>query len=108
MGNTPGSSLCRRNAARADVRRLTVVAGRLEFLGAQLVREAVEHTVDDLWLVGLEERLGGVDVLVDRDTRRHVGTLEQFEHARPQNGAQNGIDADETPAGRKLLIDERI
>ena len=72
------------------------------------MRDAVEHAVDDLRLVVLEERLGDVDVLVDGDAAGTSRTLHELEHAGAQDGAQDGVDANEAPAVGELLIDERI
>ena len=76
--------------------------------GAQPPRQLVEHAVDDLRLLVVEERVRDVDVLVDDDAGGHVGALHQLEHAGAQDRAQDGVDAHQPPARRQLLIDERI
>src|SRR5262249_49032196 len=48
------------------------------------------------------------DVFADDDAGRHLRQLDQFQSGRAQDGAHDGIDTRQPPAGRQLLIDHRV
>ena len=68
----------------------------------------IEHAIDELWFVALEEGPRHLDVFADNDAGRHVWQFDQFESRRAQDGTNDRVDACQAPAGRKLLIDQRV
>ncbi len=83
-------------------------SGRRKFVGAQLVRQLIEHGVDHAGLVGVDEGGGDVDIFGHDDPRRHVAPAGKFIGAGAQHRAQHRLDALERPAARQRRVDLRI
>src|SRR5918993_744078 len=66
-------------------------------------RHGIEHAVDELRLLVVEEGVGDVDVLADRGLGRHVGPSKQLVSPRAQDLQQGLVEALEPPVRRQPL-----
>src|SRR6185312_15252364 len=84
---------------RSNSPRGRAATAGLQIAGAQHMRDAVEHAVDQARLLAREERVGDVEILADDDTRWHVGPRQQLIGAGAQHGAQDRLEPIERPVG---------
>src|ERR1700722_4247705 len=107
----PGAaSGAKKRAMRSNSSRrgFAVTALLPELARPQPPRQVVEHAVDQSRLLGSEERMGDVEILVDDDLGRHVRAMRQFESAAAQDGAQHGFKPDERPIRRQRGRDRAV
>src|SRR5215469_11834270 len=70
-------------------------------LGPERPGESVEHGIDEPGLLAGEERMRDIEILADRDARRHVGPGQELVGTGAQDRAQNDLEPFERPIGRK-------
>src|SRR6185312_10318611 len=75
-----------------------------EFLRPFLMPELIEDAIDDLGLFVLEEGVGKVDIFGDDHAGRNVLAHQHLVGAGAKDGAQDRIDAVESPAFGEMAV----
>src|SRR5258708_20600870 len=96
--SAPGAASGAKNRAmRSNSPRGCAATAAFQVAGAQHMRDAVEHAVDEARLLAGEEGVGDVEILADDDARLHVGPRQQLVGAGAPHGAQHGLEPLERP-----------
>src|SRR4029077_694662 len=80
----------------------------VEFGGAHLVRQLIEHGIDHAGFLVVDEGTGDVDIFRHYHAGRHVGAAGELVGAGAQHRAQHRLDALERPAAGQSRIDLRV
>src|SRR5579872_884357 len=97
----PGSaSGAKKRAMRANSPSGFAAMPTSHFLGPEIARDLVEHTVDHARFFAGIECVRDVDIFVDGDFRWHVAAMRQLISANAQDGAQHRFEPRQRPIGR--------
>src|SRR5579864_4601537 len=97
LGSTAASSM-RPSAGDAPSVSGRSAAIQSNSSGPLIAGDLVERGVDEGRLRSVEERLGDLDILVDRHLGRHIAAPHDLERAGPQDRPRGRVDALQAPA----------